>query len=248
MGEARGGTGAVRPSTIAIPFLEASMPRVSSPLTAAALLLVSVAVGCSFPHRSVTATASLNPGQTSTPTTTDRMTIRTADQRVVVDSPIAAGRRVERVIQETGGYLEESSGSKDGNVRIVGRVPAAQLDSIVEVVSRLGVEKRRIMTGKDVTDAYSDLEARLRSNIALRDRIQQLLARATTIDEILNLERQIARLQADIDGLQSHLDRLKSQATLASLSVSLDRKRVLGPLAVVGNGFVWAVKKLFIIH
>jgi hypothetical protein len=30
--------------------------------------------------------------------------------------------------------------------------------------------------------------------------------------------------------------------------VSLDRKRVLGPLAVVGNGFVWAVKKLFIIH
>jgi len=110
------------------------------------------------------------------------------------------------------------------------------------------VEKHRIVTGRDVTDQYSDFEARLRSNIALRDRIQQLLARATTIDEILNLERQIARLQADIDGLQSNLDRLRSQATLASLSVSLDRKRVLGPLAVVGNGFVWAVKKLFIIR
>jgi len=207
-----------------------------------AFALVLLIAGCSV-HRTATTTASI-----STATTTDRMTIRTADQRVVVDSPIAAGRRVERVIQEAGGYLEQSSGSKDGNVRIVGRVPAAQLDSIVDVVARLGVEKRRIMTGTDVTDEYSDLEARLRSNIALRDRIQQLLARATTIDEILNLERQIARLQAEIDGLQSHLDRLKSQATLASLSVSLDRKRVLGPLAVVGHGFVWAVKKLFIIH
>ena len=207
-----------------------------------AFALVLLTAGCSF-HRTATTTASV-----TTSSTTDRMTIRTADQRVVVDSPIAAGRRVERVIQETGGYLEQSSGSKDGNVRIVGRVPAAQLDSIVEVVARLGVEKRRVMTGTDVTDQYSDLEARLRSNIALRDRIQQLLARAATIDEILNLERQIARLQAEIDGLQSHLDRLKSQATLASLSVSLDRKRVLGPLAAVGNGFVWAVKKLFIIH
>ncbi len=216
------------------------MARSSSLLAAGALLLVGCGHGFRAPSESLTPTLGSS--------TTDRMTIRTADQRVVVDSPLAAGRRVERVIHEAGGYLEESSGSKDGNVRIVGRVPAAQLDSIVEVVARLGVEKRRIMTGKDVTDQYSDLEARLRSNIALRDRIQQLLGRATTIDEILNLERQIARLQADIDGLQSHLDRLKSQATLASLSVSLDRKRVLGPLAAAGNGLAWAVKKLFIIR
>ena len=159
-----------------------------------------------------------------------------------------AGRRVERLIHETGGYLEQSSGSKDGKVRIVGRVPAAQLDSIMDVVAGLGSEKRRTTTGKDVTDQYTDLEARLKSSVALRDRLQQLLARAATLDEILTLERQIARLQTDIDGLQSHIDRLKTQASLASLSVSLDRKRVLGPLAVVGNGFVWAVSKLFIIR
>jgi hypothetical protein len=176
------------------------------------------------------------------------MTVRTAEQVVVVDAPAVAGRRVERMIHETGGYLEQSSGSKDGKVRIVGRVPAVQLDSIMQVVAGLGSEKRRSTTGVDVTDQYTDLEARLRSNVALRDRMQQLLARATTIDEILNLERQIARIQTDIDGLQAHIDQLKSGATLASLSVSLDRKRVLGPLAVAGNGLAWAVKKLFIIH
>src|SRR6185503_4531900 len=129
-----------------------------------ALALVLLTAGCSL-HR-IAATPASGSTATATLTTTDRMTIRTADQRVVVDSPIAAGRRVERVIQEAGGYLEQSSGSKDGTVRIVGRVPAAQLDSIVEVVARLGVEKRRIVTGRDVTDQYSDLEARLRSNIA----------------------------------------------------------------------------------
>ena len=64
--------------------------------------------------------------------------------------------------------------------------------------------------------------------IALRDRLQQLLARAATLDEVLGLEKQIARLQADIDGLQARIDQLKSQAQLALLSVSLERKRVLG--------------------
>ena len=208
-----------------------------------ALLLLLLTVGCAS-HRSVIAPASL----TATSPTADRMTVRSAEQQVVVDSPLVAGRRVERTIRETGGYLEQSSGSKDGKVRIVGRVPAAQLDSIMDVVAGLGSEKRRTTTGKDVTDQYSDLEARLKSTVALRDRLEQLLARAATLDEILTLERQIARLQTEIDGLQSHIDRLKSQTTLASLSVSLDRKRVLGPLAVVGNGFVWAVSKLFVIR
>lgn len=120
--------------------------------------------------------------------------------------------------------------------------------SIMDVVAGLGSEKRRTTTGTDVTDRYADLEARLRSTIALRDRLQQLLARAATLDEVLTLERQIARLQTDVDGLQSHIDRLKSQTTLASLSVSLDRKRVLGPLALVGNDLAWAVSKLFVIR
>jgi len=118
----------------------------------------------------------------------------------------------------------------------------------MNVVAHLGVNRRRRTTRRDVTYQYTDLEARLRSNIALRDRLQQLVARAATLDEVLTLERQIARIQTDIDGLQAHLDQLKSQATLASLSVSLDRKRVLGPLAVVGNGLAWAVGKLFFIH
>lgn len=205
------------------------------------LFFLLLTVGCGA---NPTATESLAPATG----TGDRMTIRTAEQVVVVDSPLVAGRRVERMIHETGGYLEQSSGSKDGKVRIVGRVPAAQLDSIMDVVAGLGSERRRNTTGKDVTDQYTDLEARLHSNIALRDRLQQLLARAATLDEVLTLERQIARIQTDIDGLQAHIDRLKSQATLASLSVSLDRKRILGPLAVVGNGVVWAVSKLFVIR
>jgi hypothetical protein len=176
------------------------------------------------------------------------MTVRTGEQQVAVDSPALAGRSVERLIQQSGGYLEHTSGSIDGNVLIEGRVPAIQLDAIMDSVATLGKERHRRTSGVDVTDQYSDLQARLNSDLALRDRLRQLVDRATTLDEVLNLEQQIARLQADIDGLQSRIDRLKTQTELAALSVSLDRKHVLGPLAIAGRGVAGLFAKLFVVR
>lgn len=198
----------------------------------ATLVLAALAVACGAGGPPPASPAPLAPAAS----TQDRMTVRTGEQAVVVDSPLVAGRRVERMVTEAGGYLERSSGSSDGNVRVEGRVPAGELDRIMADVAGLGKERRRYITGTDVTDQYTDLEARLQSNIALRSRLQQLLDRAATLNEVLALEQQIARLQSDIDALQARIDQLKSRAALASLSVSLERKRVLGPLAVVGRG------------
>ena len=138
--------------------------------------------------------------------------------------------------------------SKRSGQTVEARVPAAQLDGMMDSVAGLGKERRRHLTGADVTDQYSDLEARLRSTIALRDRLQQLLSRAATLDEVLTLEKQIARLQSDIDALQARIDQLKSRTELASLAVSLERKHVLGPLAVVGRGVGRLVGKLFVLR
>ncbi len=220
------------------------MSRSSMHRAGAALVLAGLTVACGRRIQTLASTERIAPAAS----TVDRMTVRTAEQVVLVDTPAVAGRHVERMIVEAGGYLERSNGSSDGNVRIEGRVPAAQLDRIMDSVAGLGKERRRHLTGADVTDQYSDLQARLRSNIALRDRLQQLLTRAATLDEVLTLEKQIARLQADIDALQSRIEQLASQASLAALAVNLERKRVLGPLAVVGQGVARLVGKLFVIR
>lgn len=210
----------------------------------ATLVLAALTVACGAGGSPPASAAPLTPAAS----TQDRMTVRIGEQAVVVDSPLVAGRRVEHMVTEAGGYLERSSGSSDGNVRVEGRVPAAELDRIMADVAGLGKERRRYITGTDVTDQYTDLEARLQSNIALRSRLQQLLDRAATLNEVLALEQQIARLQSDIDALQARIDQLKSRAALASLAVSLEPKRVLGPLAVVGRGVARLVSKLFVIR
>ena len=184
---------------------------------------------------------------TSRSSSIDRLTIRRGEQRVEVDSPLVAGRRVELLAQQAGGYVEQSSGSTDGTVSVVARVPAAKLGEVMDSIATFGKERRRQLSGTDVTDQYADLDARLRSNIALRDRLQALLARAATLDEVLKLEQQIARLQSEIDALQARIDRLRSDVAYASLSVTFETPRVLGPVAVAGKGVARAVSWLFVI-
>lgn len=208
---------------------------------AGALALAGASFACGANAPSVAAPAAVAPAVS----TADRMIVRTGAQTVAVDSPVEIGRRVERMVLGAGGYLERSTGRSNGDVEVVGRVPATQLAPIMDSVAAMGTERQRQVTGSDVTDQHADLDARLRAAIALRDRIQQLLARTTTLDEVLTLERQIARLQAEIDGLQARLDQLQSSVELAALSVTLERERVLGPLTLAGRGLVRLVGKLF---
>lgn len=204
----------------------------------------AAAAGCGGTGRATAPTVS---PVASTSSSVERLTVRRGEQRVEVDSPLVAGKRVERLAQLAGGYVEQSSGSTDGSVSVIARIPAARLDEVMDSIATFGKELRRQLSGTDVTDQYADLDARLRSSIALRDRLQQLLGRAATLDEVLKLEQQIARLQSDIDALQARLDRLRSEVVLASLTVNLESKRVLGPLAVAGKGVARAVSWLFVI-
>src|SRR5207302_11126623 len=127
-----------RPSPSARPTMSRSFMHRAG----AALVLAGVSFACSRVHP----VASTEPAPARA-STLDRMTVRTGEQAVVVDSPAAAGRHVERMIQEAGGYLERSSGSSDGNVQIEARVPAAQLGGMMDSVSGSGKGRRPHLTG-----------------------------------------------------------------------------------------------------
>lgn len=100
----------------------------------------------------------------------------------------------------------------------------------------------------DVTEQYSDLDTRLRNNLALRERLQQLLHRASDVEDVLAIEKELSRIQSEIETMQARFDRLKSEVELSALSVNLQRKRILGPLGYAGYGLGWAFSKLFVIR
>ena len=93
-----------------------------------------------------------------------------------------------------------------------------------------------------------DAEARLENLIATRDRLREHLGRTSSVAEIVAVERELARVQTEIDSLEGRLAHLRSSVALSTVELQIEQKTVLGPLGYVVWGFLWGVEKLFVLR
>lgn len=74
---------------------------------------------------------------------------------------------------------------------------------------------------EDLTRAIVDTEARLRALTALRDRLQQLLRnRPGRLADLLEVERELARVQGEIDAIQSNLAVMRTRVAMSELTIN----------------------------
>jgi len=236
---------------------------VSRPAVATALLLLSAA--CSVMSRStlspapdavpagaVSSETPLSPDEARSPAAqagVARLLIRRASMLLDdVKDPELVARRVTMVTASLGGYVEQSRESSGGGIHIKVRVPAATLEDAMDSVATLGHVETRQISADDVTEQVVDLGARVATRRAIRDRLRALLERAGSISEIITVERELARVQGELDVLERRLEYLRGSASMAELSVDARRKRILGPLGLVVAGTGWVLEKLFIIR
>lgn len=181
------------------------------------------------------------------PPTQERMRVRHAylsvDVRAIADAVASAVSATE----QAGGYVEERSESeRSAKLRL--RVPSDKLDAAMSGLETLGDVTHQQVSTDDVTEQYADIEARHKNRVVLRDRMRELLAKATDVKDILAIENELNRVQSDIDAMEARMRSLKGQADYASIRLTLTRKPVPGPLGLLCNGAIWCVKKLFIIR
>jgi hypothetical protein len=76
-------------------------------------------------------------------------------------------------------------------------------------------------TTEDLTRSIVDTEAHLRAETALRDRLQQLLqSRPGRLSDLLDVERELARVQGEIDATQSNLAVMRTRVDMSELTIS----------------------------
>jgi hypothetical protein len=91
------------------------------------------------------------------------------------------------------------------------RIVPAQADRLLETLQALGRLTQHQMTQTDRTNEVVDYQARLNNQKALRDRLRALLAgRVDKVADLLEVERELARVQGEIDSLEGQI-----RATLA---------------------------------
>lgn len=154
-----------------------------------------------------------------------RVLIYSAALRVVVPDVEAALKQAQALAGEYDGYMQELSGD-----RITLRVPAARFEEALARLESLGRVVQRDIKAQDVTEEYVDLQARLRNAERLRDRLLALLEKAENVQAILEVERELGRVNQEIERLTGQLNLLNSRAALSAVTIQFERAAPLaGP-------------------
>lgn len=126
------------------------------------------------------------------------------------------------------------------------RVRADKLEMALKDIEELGKIDYRNVKADDVTDAYYDFKIRLDNAERARSRYLELLAKAANVDETLKVEKELERLNGEIDLLKGKLTRIGHLTEYATVSIRLHEKVKPGVLGYVFVGLWEGVKWLFV--
>ena len=150
--------------------------------------------------------------------------VRTGDLFVVVEDVRAAAGTAVAVTREAGGEVaSERADGGDGlaAAELVLRVPPERFDDLVDRVAALGEERNRSTSSTPVGDELIDLESRLATQRASVERVRALLAEATDLGQVVQIEAELTRRTADLESLQARLAALQDSVELSTLTVRL---------------------------
>ena len=156
--------------------------------------------------------------------TAERRVISTGFVSVEVEDVPAAAEQVRIAAESLGGFVENSVVSGDDEqafADVTIRVPQDVFLDALDRIRRIGEVHSEDLRAQDVTEQFIDLNARLRSALRTEGSLLGLLDRATDVEDVIAIERELSRVRADIERLQGQLNFLERRVALATLSVSL---------------------------
>ncbi|MFF9339961.1 DUF4349 domain-containing protein [Streptomyces sp. NPDC014773] len=154
--------------------------------------------------------------------------IRTASLSVEVDRVAPAADRVRAVVAAAGGRVQSETTQRvddryDG-ANMVLRVPQDRYDGVLSDLAGTGKVLARRAEAQDVTDQVVDVESRIATQRASVARVRALMDRAERLADVVTLEGELSRRQADLEALLARQASLKDRTSLATITLDLREK------------------------
>ena len=207
------------------------------------LLLIPILIVTSCSSSQPSASAPVEIPAYSDSVSPQRVITKKASLAMKSRSLKSSSERAVAFVHSSSGHLHSSSLSENSYEATI-KVPPANLTSLLTKLESVGRVTHKRISSDDVTAQHRDLSAELQNKIALRTRLRSLLAKATEVSDILKIEKELARLQTEIDQLSQRLRSLNSKASLSTLSLTINRQRIPGPLGLVTKSGGWIMGKL----
>lgn len=157
----------------------------------------------------------------------ERSIIYTGSIHLTVGDVDQVASRVVEVATGAGGYVggDQRSGTGDtSEAELRLRIPAARFSAVLDEIARLGKANQRDVKTEDVTEETIDLAARIATQRARVASGRKLLARAENLNELITLEGEVAKREADLAALEAKQRRLADLTALSTLTVNLARQ------------------------
>jgi uncharacterized protein DUF4349 len=156
------------------------------------------------------------------------MVIRTAQLAVEVQDMEAALAQARAIASRAGGFVSasdthvEKQNDQDRTVaNLTLQVRSDSADSAMSDLRALGKVTAESSGSQDVTDEYVDLDSNLRNLQASEAAILKLMDRATQIQDVLSLQRELTNVRGQIERIQGRKTYLERRTDMATITVAL---------------------------
>jgi hypothetical protein len=166
---------------------------------------------------------------------TASMVIRTGQASIEVDSLEPAVAQVRLLAGRIGGYVANTTMQTGrGQLRSASlevKIPADRFDDGLGGLAGLGKLESVNVNAEDVGEEFTDVTARMENARRLEARLIDLLATRTgKLKDVLDVERELARVRDEIDRYEGRLRYLRAHAVLSTLTIYVHE-----PVPVVGR-------------
>ena len=148
---------------------------------------------------------------------------------------------LEALVKDMGGYFENSNVNNYGSYRqgsYTVRVPARNFEGFCSAVGQLCQLNSMDRSATDISEAYYDTEARLETQKIKQERLQNLLAKAESMEDIIDLENALSETEYQIEQLTGTLRKYDSLVGYSTINIYLQEVYVLTEVEepVIGFG------------
>lgn len=159
-----------------------------------------------------------------------RHVIRNGSLSLTVDDTRETIREISGMINDKGGIVSSSNiyEVREGqyNADLTLRVPVNLFDSTMDQLETFGKVTRRDTGMDDVTMQYIDLQSRLANQEAQEARLVEILEMAETVEEVLEVERELYRVRGEIESMSAQLTYLTDQVSFSTIYLSLREETI----------------------
>jgi len=132
----------------------------------------------------------------------DRMVVKNASIAMLVNDVVDTETKITSHVESVGGYVVTSNISRPTESpysTMSLRIPSDSLDSALDFFNSLSVKvTSQSISGRDVTDQYTDIQAHIDSLTKTKTRYESIRDNATEVSDLITVTREITTIQNQI--------------------------------------------------